>query len=281
MPMKAWSPMRQNWCTPAKPLRMTWSPTTTCPARVALLENTQWLPTWQSCATWVYASSQLSLPIRVTPPPSPVPRWSVVNSRMTLRSPISSETGSPRNFLSCGSPPRAAWPWTWLPRPSRVGPGRRRCRPGRGPPPISTPAPTTVKAPMLTPSPMRAPGSTIALGWIDAVAISGRDLRAEDLGAGDLLAVDAGHAGIEGHVADLALDRDLDVQAVAGHHHVREPGVVHLDQVRQPALVAGTAARELGEHAAGLGHGLDHQHAGHDRAVGEVALEIGLVGGHV
>src|SRR5690606_11347095 len=39
--------------------------------------------------------------------------------------------------------------------------------------------------------------------------------------------------------------------------------------------------QELGEHAAGLGHGLDHQDARHHRHVREVALEVGLVRGHV
>ena len=53
MPMNAWSPIRQNWWTPANPLRITWLPTVTWPARVALLENTQSLPIRQSCATWV------------------------------------------------------------------------------------------------------------------------------------------------------------------------------------------------------------------------------------
>ena len=45
MPMNACAPILQNWCTPVKPLRITQSPTCTWPASVALLENTQWLPT--------------------------------------------------------------------------------------------------------------------------------------------------------------------------------------------------------------------------------------------
>ena len=53
MAMKAWSPIRQNWWAPAKPLMITQSPTVTCPARVVLLEKMQWLPTMQSWATWV------------------------------------------------------------------------------------------------------------------------------------------------------------------------------------------------------------------------------------
>src|SRR5690606_34285655 len=117
-----------------------------------------------------------------------------------------------------------------------------------------------------TPLPIRADGSTTALAWMDVPVTSDLDFGAEDVGAGDLLAVDAGRAAVLGHVADLALDRDLEVEAVARHHHAREFGVVDLDQVRQPAFRA-AAARELGEDAAGLGQGFDHQHAGHHRLV--------------
>src|SRR5690554_2397327 len=160
--------------------------------------------------------------MRVTPPPSPVPRLTVVNSRMTLRSPISRRAVSPRNFLSWGSPPIAAWPWTWLSRPMRVGPSTLQCGPMRVPEPISTPAPMTVKAPMLTPSPRIAVGSTAALAWIAAAATSGIHLGTEDVGARHLGAVHARQAAVQGHVADQALDRDFDVEAVAGDHHVRE-----------------------------------------------------------
>src|SRR3546814_4827358 len=90
---------------------------------------------------------------------------------------------------------------------------------------------------------------------MDACATSDLDLGTQDVGAGDLLAVDAGRAAVLGHVADFALDRDLQVEAVAGHHHARELGVVDLDQVRQPARRA-AAAGELGEDAAGLGQRL-------------------------
>src|SRR5690606_904833 len=218
--------------------------------------------------------------MRVVPPPPPVPRLMVVNSRITLPSPISSPTRSPPYFLSCGSPPIAAWPWMRLPRPMRVGPWMLQCGPTWVPSPISTPGPTTVNGPISTPLPIRADGSTTALAWMDASATSGLDLGAEDVGAGDLLAVDAGRAAVLGHVADLALDRDLEVEAVAGDHHARELGVVDLDQVRQPAFRAAPAG-ELGEDAAGLGQRLDHQHARHHRLVREVALEERLVGADV
>src|SRR5690606_20095112 len=218
--------------------------------------------------------------MRVVPPPPPVPRLMVVNSRITLPSPISSPTRSPPYFLSCGSPPIAAWPWMRLPRPMRVGPWMLQCGPMRVPSPISTSAPMTVNGPTSTSLPIRADGSTTALAWMDVPVTSDLDLGAEDVGAGDLLAVDAGRAAVLGHVADLAPDGDFQVQAVARHHHAREPGVVDLDQVRQPALGA-AAAGELGEDAAGLGQRLDHQHAGHHRLVREVALEERLVGADV
>src|SRR5690606_30300692 len=183
-------------------------------------------------------SSQLSLPIRVTPPPPPVPRLMVVNSRMTLRSPISRRTVSPRYFLSCGSPPIAAWPCTTLSRPMRVGPRMLQCGPMRVPSPISTPGPTRVKAPTSTPLPSRTDGSTLAVGCTCAAsAMSARDLRAQDFRAGDLLAVDPRGAGVQGHVADLAADLHVQVQAVARHDHVGEARLVHLDQVRDPAAV--------------------------------------------
>src|SRR3546814_3186959 len=82
-----------------------------------------------------------------------------------------------------------------------------------------------VNAPTSTPLPIRADGSTTALAWMDACATSDLDLGTQDVGAGDLLAVDAGRAAVLGHVADFALDRDLQVEAVAGHHHARELGV--------------------------------------------------------
>ena len=46
--------------------------------------------------------NRLSLPTRVTPPPLAVPRWTVQNSRNWLRSPISSQTSSPRELEVLG-----------------------------------------------------------------------------------------------------------------------------------------------------------------------------------
>src|SRR5690606_26075206 len=219
--------------------------------------------------------------MRVMPPPLPVPRLMVVNSRMTLRSPITSSACSPWNFLSCGSPPIAAWPWMRLSRPIRVGPWMLQWAPMRVPAPISTPAPTRVNAPMETPSPIRADGSITALAWMPAAAsISALGFRAEDLRAGDLLAVDARHAFEQGHVADHALELHAQLQAIARHDHAAELRVVDLDQIEHLAGGVGDL-RELGQQAAGLRQRLDHQHAGHHRLARKMALEERLVGGHV
>src|SRR5688500_8499421 len=155
---------------------------------------------------------------------------------MVLRSPMTISVRSPLNFLSCGSPPIAAWPTMWLSRPMRAGPCRLQCGPMRVPSPISTSAPTRVNAPMLTPRPMRAPGSTTALGWMETSATSVPGLRAEDLGAGGLRAVHTRHALVQGHVSDRAFELDLQLQAVARYDHLREFGFVDLDQVEHPAF---------------------------------------------
>ncbi len=59
------------------------SPTSTCPARVPLLEKTTSSPTTQSCAMWVYARKLPRLPTRVVPPGA-VARCTVTNSRKAV-----------------------------------------------------------------------------------------------------------------------------------------------------------------------------------------------------
>src|SRR5690606_37694442 len=218
--------------------------------------------------------------MRVMPPPLPVPRLMVVNSRMTLRSPITSSACSPWNFLSWGSPPIAAWPWMRLSRPMRVGPRMLQWAPMLVPSPISTPGPTRVKAPIETPLPIRADGSTTALAWMPAAAsMSVLGFRAEDLGAGDLLAVDPGDAVEQGHAADGALERHAQFQPVARDHHGAELRVVDLDEIEHLATDL-AILRHLDQQAAGLGQRLEHQHPGHRRLAGKMALEERLVDGH-
>src|SRR5690606_5609301 len=95
--------------------------------------------------------------------------------------------------------------------------------------------------------------------------------------AGGLFTVDAGDADVLRHVADAPLQLDLELEAVARHHHPAELGVVDLDQVEGLAVVHAGVARELGEQAAGLRERLHHQHARHHRAAREVACEERLV----
>ena len=80
----------------------------TWPASVALFAMITPLPIWQSCATWVLIMNRLSSPTRVTPPPPAVPGFIVTCSRMRLRAPMTSSTGSPRYFRSCGRWPSEA-----------------------------------------------------------------------------------------------------------------------------------------------------------------------------
>src|SRR5690606_41412442 len=119
--------------------------------------------------------------------------------------------GWPRSSWACGAAPMASSPPMRLSRPVRVGPCTLQCGTLVVPSPISTPGPIQVNAPTDTPSPSRADGSTTAVGWMPAV-MSGAHLGAEDVGAGHLLAVHPRQAAVERHVADLALEFDLQVE---------------------------------------------------------------------
>ena len=88
---------------------------------------------------------QLSLPTRVTPPPPGEPMLKVQNSRIVLRSPITSSQGSPAYFLSCGIAPSEV---NWKMRLSRADGGAALDHAVRRPPscraPIFTCGPITV-----------------------------------------------------------------------------------------------------------------------------------------
>ena len=84
-------------------------PPTLAMARVAALAKMVLLPTWQSWATCAWVMNRLRSPTTVREPPWAVPRLIVVNSRMVLPAPISSEVGSPAYLRSCGGVPMAAW----------------------------------------------------------------------------------------------------------------------------------------------------------------------------
>ena len=90
------------------------------------------------------------------------------------------------------------------------------------------------------------------------------------------------HKGVGFHASQAALERQhvhLDAQLISGHHRAAELGLLNARKDRQLLL----AVRNLVHHddGPGLCHRLNHQHAGHDRIVGKVALKKGLVHGHI
>ena len=74
-------------------------------------------------------------------------------------------------------------------------------------------------------------------------------------------------------------DVDLDAELVAGDDGLAEAGVVDAGEDHELGVAVGDFGEQ--ERAAGLGDGLDHEDAGHDGEVGEVAGELGLVDGDV
>ena len=106
----------------------------------------------------------MSLPTRVTPPPPGEPMLKVQNSRIVLRSPITSSQGSPAYFLSCGIAPSDANWKIRLSRPMVVRPSITQCGPTVVPGPILTCGPITVYGPIETELSISACGSTIAVG---------------------------------------------------------------------------------------------------------------------
>jgi hypothetical protein len=136
--------MVTKWCAAAPPEMFDWRSTLTCPARSTLLPMMIRSASSQSCATWQQAISRQSLPTRVQPPPLTVPRLIVTNSRIVLRSPISSWVGSFLYERSWGGPPRLACPTTRLSWPRRVAPSSTTCGPIRVRSPITTMLPTTL-----------------------------------------------------------------------------------------------------------------------------------------
>ncbi len=118
-----------------------------------------------------------------------------------------------------------------------------------------------------------------AAGWLSGACAVLRDDLAGQRGLAGQLAV---HIGLGLHAAQAALERQhfhLDAQLVAGRHRAAELGPLDAGEDHQLLVAVGN----LGHHddAAGLGHGLHHQHAGHDGIAGKVALEKRLVDGHI
>src|SRR5207244_3132837 len=71
----------------------------------------------------------------------------------------------------------------------------------------------------------------------------------------------------------------LHAELIAGHDLPPELGVLDRDEKHQLAVAILYAFQH--QHAGGLRHGLNDEHAGHDRKIGKVPVEEGLVGGNV
>src|SRR5688572_8118509 len=110
--------------------------------------------------------SQLSFPMLVRALSWTVPTCRVVNSRMVLRSPMTSSVGSPLYFLSWfAAPMEENWKMR-LSRPMVVCPSITTWPATVVPAPIFTCGPTSVYGPTVTLGSSCAPGSTIAVGWM-------------------------------------------------------------------------------------------------------------------
>jgi len=139
-----------------------------------------------------------------------------------------------------------------------------------------------------------APRATTALGWmltprhrrIRRLGFRGgsgfthaRHNRAGERSLAGHLAV---HRGLGFHAPQAALEGQhvhLDTQLISRSHRAAELGPLDAGKYRQLGFAVGDFAHH--DDGAGLGHRLDHQHAGHDRIAGKVALKKRLVHGHV
>jgi hypothetical protein len=133
---------------------------------------------------------------------------------------------------------------------------------------------------MLTAQPLAEPLLLLRRGLTGVARLRGPwdDLAGQRRLAGQLavhegLGLHAPHAGLEGqHV-------HLDAQLIAGRDRAAELGLVDAGKDRQLLFAVGNLAHH--DDGAGLGHRLDHQHAGHDGIAGKVALKKRLVEGYI
>src|ERR1700676_3488768 len=101
-----------------------------------------------------------------------------------------------------------------------------------------------------------------------------------DIGLGNRGAVDDGVAVKPPHGRGAADAAHVVFDGIAGHHRLAEFALVDGEKINRARLV-GAFDRLDADHAGGLRHGLDHHHAGIDRAVGKVTEKRGLVVGDV
>ena len=90
------------------------------------------------------------------------------------------------------------------------------------------------------------------------------------------------HGGAAFELAESAAPGEhlhLDPQLVAGNHGPAEAGIVDGDEIEQLLLAVGNFLQQ--QQAARLRHGLDDQHARHDRLAGKMPLEIAFIDGDI
>src|SRR5258705_5075819 len=152
----------------------------------------------------------------------------------------------------------------------------------------ATSLPTVQNGPIRTFGPTLAPVSTIELGWIAASAILVRygcslgrvDDHGADLGFGRNQPVDLGFAVEPPGAATTAHLAHVIADLVAGNDGPAEFRAVDAHEVHELRLV-GLARIVDAERARGLCQALDDEDPRHHREARKVALEEGLVYGHV
>src|SRR5580698_8583985 len=224
--------------------------------------------------------SRLSLPMRVTPLSCVVPRFTVTDSRNTLRSPISRRVGSPLYFLSCGaSPSEANWN-ILLSRPIRVGPLITACGPIQVPEPMTTSAPITENGPISTSAATCACGETTARESIILPLALLRRLglgRDHDLRGRHFLAVDLRQAVEFPNPLEGALQLHPQHQLVSRFDGLAKSRIVDGDKVKTRIDVGHDLGGLEGQNTRCLRQGLDDQNSRHHRPVRKMSLKERLV----
>ena len=105
-------------------------------------------------------------------------------------------------------------------------------------------------------------------------------VRAHEFRRTGQLITNVGFAFIHPDATHLARNPDLETQLVAWLHLALEARLVDTDEKKTPYAVL-SFIRQIRQDPAGLGHGLDHQNAGHYRAIREVPGKERLIDSHV
>src|SRR5215831_937395 len=132
---------------------------------------------------------------------------------------------------------------------------------------------------MRTPSPRRAPFSTIAVAWTSHFGI----IRIQDHGAdfrlSHNLTIDLRFAVKPPSTPAAAHLPHMVVQLIAWQYRLAELGAINPHEINELGLVGGVEVGDA-QRPGRLRQPFDDEHARHDRKIGEMPLEEGLVHGH-